>query len=78
MGWVLKLHFLPEVRKALEDLEPGAFTAPIGSFAGFRIFLKETLEREDLAEILREEFERKTYLDTMRKIQSKAKIVRSP
>ena len=78
MGCVLKLHFLPQTRKALEGLRPGSFTRPLPSFGGFHILLREPLERGDFTEILREEFERKTYLDTMRRIQAGTNIVKGP
>ncbi|MHC4598680.1 MAG: peptidylprolyl isomerase [Planctomycetota bacterium] len=73
-GCLLFLHFLPEFRKVLQALRPGEFTKPLRTFDGMMILLRQPIGDTELGDLLRDEFERKTYLTTLRKAHAEARI----
>ncbi|MHC4779295.1 MAG: peptidylprolyl isomerase [Planctomycetota bacterium] len=75
-GCVLRLHFLPALRKTLSELGYGEFTAPTPVFGGVVLMKRHPLARKDLEEILRDEFDRKFYLSELRRMEREAVIER--
>jgi hypothetical protein len=71
------LGLLPaELRKTLKGMKPGEFTKPLRTQGGAFLLLLRTMTEADLEEILRDEFERRTYLALRKRIASEAKIER--